>query len=155
VHEGEGALLVGCDVEAIKAKEMGARRHTTLGGLAAETESELDQFMEAYHQVLVKFREELTRLLRKAQLNSGRSERWSHSSARFLPPKGRCATPFSLRITGRSERWRRSSARFPPLEGRCAAPFRPNASGRSATPMDISHRWANMVAWRMGWAVRL
>jgi hypothetical protein len=43
-----------------------ALTHMALGGLAAEMELELDQFMEAYHQVLVEFREELTGLLRKA-----------------------------------------------------------------------------------------
>jgi hypothetical protein len=121
------------------------RGSTRLGGLA-ETEPELDQFMEAYHQVLVKFREELTGLLREVQLNSGRSERWSHNSACFPPPEGRCATPFRLRTAGRSERWSRSSARFPPPESRYAAAFRPDASGRSATPTDISHRWAKMAA---------
>jgi hypothetical protein len=57
---------MGGDVEAIKAKEMEARQHTVLGGLAAETEPELDQFMEVYLEVLVKFREKLTRLLREA-----------------------------------------------------------------------------------------
>ena len=45
---------------------MEARQRTTLGSLAAEREPELDQFMEAYHEVLVKFREELTRLLQEA-----------------------------------------------------------------------------------------
>jgi hypothetical protein len=49
VHQGRGALLVGGDVEAIKAKEMEARQHTALGGLTTETKPELDQFMEAYH----------------------------------------------------------------------------------------------------------
>ena len=63
MRQGEGALIVGGDVEAIKAKEMEARQHMALGGLAAETEPELDQFMEAYHEVLVKLREELTRPL--------------------------------------------------------------------------------------------
>eukprot|EP00267_Zea_mays_P028046 XP_008657539.1 homeobox protein knotted-1-like 7 [Zea mays] len=63
---GEGALIVGGDVEAIKAKEVEARQRMVLGGLAAETEPELDQFMEAYHEVLVKFREELMRLLQEA-----------------------------------------------------------------------------------------
>uniref|UniRef100_A0A804QSZ1 KNOX2 domain-containing protein n=1 Tax=Zea mays TaxID=4577 RepID=A0A804QSZ1_MAIZE len=63
VRQGKGALIVGGDVEAIKAKEMEARQHTTLGGLAAETEPELDQFLEAYLEVLVKLREELTRPL--------------------------------------------------------------------------------------------
>jgi hypothetical protein len=66
VRQGEGALIVGGDVEAIKAKEMEARQLTTLGGLAAEMEPELDQFMEAYHEVLVKLREELTRPLQEA-----------------------------------------------------------------------------------------
>jgi hypothetical protein len=66
VRQGEGALIVGGDVEAIKAKEMEARLLTTLGGLAAEMEPELDQFMEAYHEVLVKLREELTRPLQEA-----------------------------------------------------------------------------------------
>jgi hypothetical protein len=42
---------------------MEAWQHTTLDGLAAETKPELDQFMEAYHEVLVKLREELTRPL--------------------------------------------------------------------------------------------
>ena len=66
MRQGEGALIVGGDVEAIKAKEMEARQRTTLGSLAAEMEPELDQFMEAYHEVLVKFKEELTRLLQEA-----------------------------------------------------------------------------------------
>jgi hypothetical protein len=66
VHQGEGALIVGGDVEAIKAKEIEARQHTVLGGLAAETEPELDQFMEAYLEVLVKLREELMRPLQEA-----------------------------------------------------------------------------------------
>jgi hypothetical protein len=64
VCQGEGALIVGGDIEAIKAKEMEARQRMALGGLVAETE--LDQFMEAYHEVLVKFREELTRPLQEA-----------------------------------------------------------------------------------------
>jgi hypothetical protein len=74
VRQGEGALIIGGDIEAIKAKEMEARQHTTLGGLAAETEKELDQFMEVYHAMLVK----LTRKM-EPQLNSlsisGRSPR--------------------------------------------------------------------------------
>jgi hypothetical protein len=37
-----------------------ATGNTTLDGLAAATEPELDQFMEAYHEMLVKPREELT-----------------------------------------------------------------------------------------------
>jgi hypothetical protein len=60
VHQGKGALVVGGDIEAIKAKEMEVQQHTTLGGLAVKTEPELDQFVEAYHEVLVKLREELT-----------------------------------------------------------------------------------------------
>jgi hypothetical protein len=39
---------------------MEVQQHTTLGGLAVKTEPELDQFVEAYHEVLVKLREELT-----------------------------------------------------------------------------------------------
>jgi hypothetical protein len=66
VRQDEGALIVGGGIKAIKAKEMEARQLTTLGGLATETEPELDQFMEAYHEVLVKLREELTRPLQKA-----------------------------------------------------------------------------------------
>ena len=66
MRQGEGALIIGGDIEAIKAKEMEARQLTTLGGLAAEMEPELDQFMEAYHEVLVKLREELTRPLQEA-----------------------------------------------------------------------------------------
>jgi hypothetical protein len=66
VRQGEGSLIVGSDVEAIKAKEMEVRQLTMLGDLAAETEPELDQFMEAYHEVLVKLREELTRPLQEA-----------------------------------------------------------------------------------------
>ena len=42
---------------------MEAQQRTALGGLTAETEPELDQFMEAYLEVLVKFREERTRPL--------------------------------------------------------------------------------------------
>jgi hypothetical protein len=65
VRQREGALVIGGDVEAIKAKEMVARQHATPGGLTAETKPELDKFMEAYHEVLVKFREELTRPLQE------------------------------------------------------------------------------------------
>jgi hypothetical protein len=63
VCQGKGAPIVGGDIEAIKAKEMEARHRTALGDLAAEVEPELDQSMEAYPEVLVKFREELTRPL--------------------------------------------------------------------------------------------
>jgi hypothetical protein len=45
---------------------MEARQRTTLGGLATEAEAELDQSMEVYPEVLVKFREELTRPLQEA-----------------------------------------------------------------------------------------
>jgi hypothetical protein len=48
------------------AQEVEARQHATLGGLAAASEPELDQFMVAYHEMLVKFREELTRPLQEA-----------------------------------------------------------------------------------------
>jgi hypothetical protein len=50
VRQDKGALIVRGDVGAIKAKELEARRHATPGGLAAGTEPELDQFMEAYHE---------------------------------------------------------------------------------------------------------
>ncbi|XP_062214716.1 homeotic protein knotted-1 [Phragmites australis] len=48
------------------AQELEARQRTALGGLGTATEPELDQFMEAYHEMLVKFREELTRPLQEA-----------------------------------------------------------------------------------------
>nr|QFR35778.1 knotted1 [Chandrasekharania keralensis] len=48
------------------AQELEARQRTALGGMGTETEPELDQFMEAYHEMLVKFREELTRPLQEA-----------------------------------------------------------------------------------------
>jgi hypothetical protein len=47
------------------AQEVEARQRTVLSGLAAATEPELNQFMEAYHEMLVKFREELTRPLER------------------------------------------------------------------------------------------
>jgi hypothetical protein len=50
VHQGEGAPIIGGDIEAIKAKEVEARQRAAPGGLATETEPELDQFMEAYHE---------------------------------------------------------------------------------------------------------
>jgi hypothetical protein len=50
VCHGEGAPIIGGDVEPIKAKEVEARQHMTPGGLAAEMEPELDLFMEAYHE---------------------------------------------------------------------------------------------------------
>ncbi|KAF0910399.1 hypothetical protein E2562_001561 [Oryza meyeriana var. granulata] len=48
------------------AQDLELRQRTALGGLGAATEPELDQFMEAYHEMLVKFREELTRPLQEA-----------------------------------------------------------------------------------------
>jgi hypothetical protein len=98
VRQGEGALIVGGDVEAIKAKEMEARQLTTLGGLAAEMEPELDQFMEAYHEVLVKLREELTRPLQEAMKFMWKMESQLSSISIF----GR-----SLRNTLSSGRWRK------------------------------------------------
>jgi hypothetical protein len=86
VYQGERALLVGGNVEAIKAKEMEVWQHTALGGLAAETEMELNQFMEAYHEVLVKLREKLIRPLQEAV-----------KSMRKMEPQ---LSPFS--ISGRS-----------------------------------------------------
>ncbi|KAJ1293804.1 hypothetical protein BS78_01G096800 [Paspalum vaginatum] len=48
------------------AQELEARQRTAFGSLGTATEPELDQFMEAYHEMLVKFREELTRPLQEA-----------------------------------------------------------------------------------------
>jgi hypothetical protein len=42
VHQGKGALIVGGDVKAIKAKQIEVRQHTALGDLGTETEPELD-----------------------------------------------------------------------------------------------------------------
>jgi hypothetical protein len=52
VRQGEGALIVRGDIEAIKAKEVEARQRTVLGGLAAGSEPALDQFMEVYHEAI-------------------------------------------------------------------------------------------------------
>jgi hypothetical protein len=98
VRQGKGSLIVGGDVKAIKAKEMEARQHTVLDGLAAETEPELDQFMEAYHEVLVKLREELTRLLQEAMKFMQKME----LQLSLLSISGR-----SLHNTLSSERWRK------------------------------------------------
>jgi hypothetical protein len=67
-------------------------------GLAAETEPELDQFMEAYHEVLVKFKEELTRPLQEAMKFTRKMEPQLNS----LSISGR-----SLRNTLSSELWRK------------------------------------------------
>uniref|UniRef100_A0A0D9VYH8 Homeobox domain-containing protein n=1 Tax=Leersia perrieri TaxID=77586 RepID=A0A0D9VYH8_9ORYZ len=50
------------------AQDLELRQRTALGGGlgAAATEPELDQFMEAYQEMLVKYREELTRPLQEA-----------------------------------------------------------------------------------------
>jgi hypothetical protein len=92
VRQGEGALIVGGDVEAIKAKEVEARQRPALGGLAAEPETELDQFMEAYHEVV------------EPQLNSfsisGRSMRNTLSSEGW-----RSTTPTNI-----SQRWAKMAA---------------------------------------------
>ncbi|KQK13422.1 homeobox protein KNOX3 [Brachypodium distachyon] len=48
------------------ARDLELRQRAGLGGLAAATEPELDQFMEAYSEMLVKYREELTRPLQEA-----------------------------------------------------------------------------------------
>ncbi|KAI4998189.1 homeobox protein KNOX3 [Hordeum vulgare subsp. vulgare] len=48
------------------AQDLELRQRTALGGLGTATEPELDQFMEAYHEMLVKYREELTRPLQEA-----------------------------------------------------------------------------------------
>jgi hypothetical protein len=93
----------------------------TLGGLATATEPELDQFMEAYHEMLVELREELIRPLREVMGFMRRVE----SQLNSLSISGR-----PLRNTLSSEHWR-----------------------KSATPTNISQRWAKMAAWRMEWGV--
>ena len=98
MRQGEGALIIGGDVEAIKAKEMEARQRTTLGGQAAEMKPKLDQFMEAYLEVLVKFREELTRPLQEAMKFMRKMEPQLSS----LSVSGR-----SLHNTLSSGRWRK------------------------------------------------
>uniref|UniRef100_A0A804QGF2 rRNA adenine N(6)-methyltransferase n=1 Tax=Zea mays TaxID=4577 RepID=A0A804QGF2_MAIZE len=62
---------------------MEARHRTALGDLAAEVEPELDQSMEAYPEVLVKFREELTRPLHGRLCSSSASEVWDGSFFRL------------------------------------------------------------------------
>jgi hypothetical protein len=104
------------------AQEVEARQCTAFGGLAAASELELDQFMEAYHEMLVKFREELTRPLQEAMEFMRRME----SQLNSLSISGR-----SLRNILSSVHWR-----------------------KSATPTNISQRWAKMAAWRMEWGVR-
>ncbi|CAM0875024.1 unnamed protein product [Alopecurus aequalis] len=51
---------------AAVAQDLELRQRTALGSLGTATEPELDQFMEAYHEMLVKYREELTRPLQEA-----------------------------------------------------------------------------------------
>jgi hypothetical protein len=104
------------------AQEVETRQHMALGGLAATTEPELDQFMEAYHEMLVKFREELTRPLQEAMEFMRRVESQLNS----------------LSISGRSLCNILSSGHWQ----------------KSATPTNISQRWAKMAAWRMEWGVR-
>jgi hypothetical protein len=50
MRRDKGALVVGGDVGAIKAKELEVRRHAALGSLAAKAEPELNQVMEACHE---------------------------------------------------------------------------------------------------------
>jgi hypothetical protein len=80
------------------AQEVKARQRTTLDGLAVATEPELDQFMEAYHEILVKFREELTRSQQEAMEFIRRVE----SQLNSLSIPGR-----SLRNILSSEHWRK------------------------------------------------
>nr|ABF98653.1 Homeobox protein OSH1, putative, expressed [Oryza sativa Japonica Group] len=66
-----GGLQVGAPPEVAArltavAQDLELRQRTALGVLGAATEPELDQFMEAYHEMLVKYREELTRPLQEA-----------------------------------------------------------------------------------------
>jgi hypothetical protein len=113
VRQGEGSLIVGGDVKAIKTKEIEARQRMVLDGLATETKPELDQFMEAHHKVLVKFREELTRPLQEAMKFMQKMEPQLNS----LSPEDRCATPFRPSAGGRSAtptntsyRWAKTAA---------------------------------------------
>ncbi|KAF3320480.1 homeobox protein [Carex littledalei] len=48
------------------AQELEVRQRSSFNRLDAPIEPELDQFMEAYHEMLVKYREELTRPLQEA-----------------------------------------------------------------------------------------
>jgi hypothetical protein len=80
------------------AQEVEARQRTTLVGPAAATEPELDQFMEAYHEMLAKFTEELTRPMQEAMEFIRRVE----SQLNSLPISGR-----SLRNILSSEHWRK------------------------------------------------
>ncbi|KAJ4731196.1 Homeobox protein knotted-1-like 1 [Rhynchospora pubera] len=48
------------------AQELEVRHRTSFNRLDVPIEPELDQFMEAYHEMLVKYREELTRPLQEA-----------------------------------------------------------------------------------------
>jgi hypothetical protein len=68
------------------AQEVEAQQRTALGSLATATKPKLDKFMKAYHEMLVKFREELSRSLQEAmkfmrkmepQLNSLSISEWS------------------------------------------------------------------------------
>jgi hypothetical protein len=82
------------------AQEVEARQRTALGGLVATMEPELDQFMEAYHEMLVKFREELMRPLQEAMEFMRRVE----SQLNSLSISGR-----SPRNILSSEHWRKSA----------------------------------------------
>ncbi|XP_008657263.1 homeotic protein knotted-1-like [Zea mays] len=82
------------------AQEVEAWQRSALGGLAAATEPELDRFVEAYHEMLVKFREELTRPLQEAMEFMRRVE----SQLNSLSISGR-----SLCNILSSEHWRKSA----------------------------------------------
>ena len=77
--QGKGVLIIGGDVEAIKAKEVEAWQRMVPGILATATEPELDQFMEAYHEMLVKFMRKMEPQLSSLSI-SGRSLRNTLSS---------------------------------------------------------------------------
>jgi hypothetical protein len=83
------------------AQEVEARQRRALGSLAAVMEPELDQFMEAYHEMLMKFRDELTRPLQEAMEFMQRVE----SQLDSLSISGR-----SLRNILSSEHWRKWSS---------------------------------------------
>jgi hypothetical protein len=95
-------------------QEVEAWQRTALGSLIATTEPELDQFMEVYHEILVKFREELTRLLQEArefmrwvesQLNSLSISRRSLCNVLSSEHWWKRATPTNI-----SQRWAKMAA---------------------------------------------
>jgi hypothetical protein len=103
---------------------MEARQRIALGGLAAEVEPELDQSMEAYPEVLVKFREELTRPLQEAMKFMRKMEPQLNSLS---------ISRRSLRNTLLSGRWQKKCQ---PTASSCSS-WRPNSSNNSRKKGEI------------------